>query len=69
MPDRMRIEVLDDGSFKITSDEISGPNHVTAENLLGFIARAAGGEVTRTARTDAKHHHHHHDNTQDHTHE
>jgi len=60
--DRLTIEILEDGTIKTTSDEVSAPNHDNAEQFLRAMARVAGGEITRTAREDAlRHHHHEHD--------
>lgn len=57
--DRLTIEILEDGTIKTTSDEVSAPNHDNAEQFLRAMARLAGGETTRTAREDAPRHHHH----------
>jgi len=51
--DTIQIEILDDGTIKVTTDPISGPNHVNAEQFLRFIATLAGGETTRTRRVHA----------------
>ena len=53
--DTIAIEILDDGTIKVTTDPISGPNHLNAEQLLRFIAQQAGGETTRTRRVDVGH--------------
>jgi len=53
--DTLHIEVLEDGTIKTTSDSISAANHSNAEEFLRFVARMAGGETTRTKRTDLKH--------------
>ena len=61
--DALKIEILDDGTIKTTSDEVSAANHDSAEQFLRAMARLAGGETTREARKDRKHghaHHHHH---------
>jgi hypothetical protein len=50
--DNIQIEVLDDGTIKVTTDPISGANHANAEGFLNFMARMAGGETTRSKRTD-----------------
>ena len=57
--DRLTIEILEDGTIKTTSDEVSAPNHDNAEQFLRAMARLAGGETTRTARQDAPRDHHH----------
>lgn len=48
--DRIEIEILADGSFKITTDKVSMPNHTNAEGLLRAICSGAGGVVKRVRR-------------------
>lgn len=68
MPDKIRVEFLPDGRTKSTTDEISGPNHSTAEKFFEELARMTGGPVERSRRTDTLGvHHHHHEG--EHTHE
>ncbi len=45
--DTMNIEVLEDGTLKITTDRISPANHMTAEAFLRNIATACGGKQER----------------------
>lgn len=45
--DTMNIEVLEDGSLKITTDRVSPVNHMTAEAFLRNIAQACGGQQER----------------------
>ena len=54
--DTISVEVLDDGSLKITTDKISMPNHGSAEILIRELLSGAGGEVKR-ARKGHGHHH------------
>ena len=56
--DKLTIEILDDGTIKTTSDEVTAANHDNAEQFLRAMARLAGGETTREARKDAKRHTH-----------
>ena len=58
--DKLMIEILDDGTIKTTTDEVSAANHDTAEQFLRAMARLAGGETTREARQGRPHHHHVH---------
>ena len=46
--DEIEVEILDDGSVKFVTDEISGPNHGSAEQLLSDLSKAMGGSVRRT---------------------
>lgn len=57
--DKMIIELLDDGSFKIVTGRISGANHVNAEGLVRALIDGAGGKATRQRRVDAGHGHVH----------
>lgn len=69
MTDQIQIEILEDGTFKIETDAVSGPNHGNAEMLIRELARLAGGTHKRTLKVGASLHHHSHTHTQDgHTH-
>ena len=65
--DKIEIEVLADGSFKIITDKISAANHVGAEGLIKLLIAQAGGEGTREIRKGHQHHTHSHDGIE-HTH-
>jgi hypothetical protein len=52
MSDAMKFEVLSDGTIKLTSDEISMPNHANAEAFFRLIAQLSGGEVEQEKRKD-----------------
>lgn len=68
--DTFKVEILGDGSIKVTTDPISPANHMNAEALLTNIARLAGGETKRERRPDAHtHSHHHHTHEEGHKHE
>lgn len=41
--DVMTIEILENGDYRIETDEVSAANHVGAENLLREMGRLAGG--------------------------
>lgn len=60
--DDIIIEILESGDIKITTDPISGPNHMSAEGLLRTIGEIAGGLVQRVKRrfTHQKHQQHQH---------
>lgn len=58
--DKITVDILPDGSVKVTTDPISAPNHMAAERLLQMIAEGAGGQTTRTKRTHGHHHGHTH---------
>ncbi len=68
MSDTMRIEILEDGTIKTTTDPISAPNHQSAEGFMRDLAQLAGGETTRKARHGHTHAHTHTHAEADHTH-
>lgn len=55
--DIIQFEVLEDGTLKITTDEISGENHMNAEEFLKWLAQELGGEVKRVKRGHGSHTH------------
>ena len=55
--DKLTIEILADGTIKVTTDAVSAPNHTNAEKLLGAIRTAAGGDHTSTVRPGHAHDH------------
>jgi hypothetical protein len=57
------------GLVKLTTDEISGPNHMKAEEMVTKIAQGMGGKVERSRRTDKQgvaHSHQHGEHTHEH---
>ncbi len=60
--DTLTVTVLPDGRIRIDSDDLSGPNHTSAENLVKLLSQLAGGEttVTRKRPTTIKTHSHTH---------
>ena len=71
MVDKIEIEILEDGTIKMSTDKVSMPNHANAEGLIRQISADAGGEVTRTRTKKAGLHHHGHAHEHDghwHTH-
>lgn len=59
MSDNITLTILENGTVRIETDKISGPNHANAEAALLFIAKEMGGEVTRTHRHPGGHVHTH----------
>jgi hypothetical protein len=66
--DTMEIEVLADGTVKVTTSKISGANHINAEAFVVYLATLTGGEGTRERRADARGHVHDHDHAHAHDH-
>ena len=53
--DRIVMEVLEDGTAKVTTEGISGANHSKADQLVKFFARLLGGNPTiRSTRRHGK---------------
>ena len=51
--DAIKIKILDDGTLKIETDAVSGPNHVQCEAMFREISRLAGGTTKRTLKVGA----------------
>jgi hypothetical protein len=48
--DNIQFEILADGTVSITTDQISGPNHYSADELLKQLGELLGGAVTISKR-------------------
>lgn len=73
--DTIRYEILEDGTISITTDQVSGTNHVSADKLLKGITDLAGGQRTTRKRSRlevgvnlANHQHFHNHIADGHTH-
>lgn len=62
------VEILNDGSVKITTGTFEGAKHAAAEAMLREIASALG-DTKRTRKPGAPVHHHHHDSEHEHNHQ
>ena len=60
------VEILDDGSVKITTGTFEGAKHSAAEAMLREISSELG-DTKRTRKPGA--HHHHHDSEHEHEHQ
>ena len=59
--DIIDIEVLEDGTIKFTTDQVSEANHLSADEFLNEVCEAAGGKRTTEQRHGkAKAHVHRH---------
>lgn len=63
--DTIRVEVLADGTLKVTTDRISQPNHMSADALLKGVDELMGGPASVAKRKDVTHHHHSHSHGHD----
>lgn len=43
MPDKMNIEILEDGTISVKTDKVSGTNHKSADEFMSDIEKLAGG--------------------------
>ena len=62
MADEMQIEILADGTMKVTTSKVSMANHMSAEKFMKGIASLLGGavdKVKRKGRTSHTHGHSH----------
>ena len=50
MSDKIYIEIEEDGTISVTTDSISGANHLSAENFIKNMAELAGGVKTTKKR-------------------
>lgn len=64
--DKIEVEILNDGSLKISTDKISMANHGGAEILISELIKSAGGTVERNRK--GAHQHHHGDGNYEHAH-
>jgi hypothetical protein len=53
MADRIKIEILEDGTLSIETEGISTKNHMSADEFLKAIEKLSGGE--RTTKHKEKH--------------
>ena len=58
--DSIQIEILPDGTVKVTTDGVSAPNHLSAEQFLRAMSRMLGGDVNKVKRPQVHQHTHHH---------
>ena len=56
----IQIEILPDGRVKIITDDVSGPNHRAADELMKFLGTLLGGDVVVEKRPHAHAHQHAH---------
>lgn len=67
--DTIDVEILQDGTIKSSTDQISQANHATADNFLAEMFRLAGGKTEiqfKRAMPVHEHGHHHHDHNHHH---
>lgn len=57
----MQITVLEDGTIKTETADMSGPSHKAADDFLKMVARLAGGEVTEEKVKHGHVHNHAHE--------
>ena len=52
-------EIMDDGMIRIETDDLSGKNHQSADELLESLGLLLGGEVTKRSKRTQVHTHNH----------
>lgn len=58
MADVLTVEVLEDGTLKISTDAVSMPNHTNAEGLLRELSKEMGGDTVRVKKAGVHTHTH-----------
>ena len=48
--DAINVEIAEDGTLAITTDQVSAANHRNADEALKMLMELMGGEVTETKR-------------------
>ena len=66
--DSIQYEILEDGTISVTTDAVSGINHVSADKLLARMFELAGGLVTVKKRNRLEVGHAHSHGQQTHSH-
>lgn len=61
MADIIEVTILPDGSIKMETSKVSGPNHTSAENFLRDVEAAAGVKAKRSRRAERHAHVHEHE--------
>ena len=54
----MRFEILEDGTISCQTDGIPGVHHVSADELLKWVAAKAGGQRVTTKQREGRVHQH-----------
>lgn len=62
----MNITILEDGTIKVETDQISQANHMTAEALMRNMAQACGGSQDRKRKHGVVDHSHNHKHSHKH---
>ena len=52
--DQVLFEILDDGTISMTTDQVSGVNHLSADSFIRETKKKAGGIATKKSRTRDK---------------
>lgn len=48
--DEIQFVIEEDGTISMTTDAVSGPNHLSADSLIRETKKKAGGVATKKAR-------------------
>ena len=57
--DDLQIEILEDGTLKVTTEGVSIPNHRNADKLLELVGQLMGGDVYVKSTGKTAHQHVH----------
>lgn len=67
--DPIKLKILEDGTIKVETGNLAGPEHMRAEQFLQTLQRLSGGEMVREKLPSAHHHEHTHEHDHHHDHE
>lgn len=56
--DEVKITILEDGTIKMETDTVSGPNHLNAEQFVKMVQRLTGGVVEQKHKHGTSWHSH-----------
>lgn len=63
--DEINIEILSDGTIKVSTSKVSAANHMNADKFLQEMQRLLGGTTTKEKIGHAHHHQHTHDHAKE----
>ena len=66
--DRISIKILADGTIKIDTNDLAGPNHTSADKFVRAMEELAGGE-SQVEHKHGAHTHTHAEGQHDHAHD
>ncbi len=63
--DEMKIEILEDGTIKVSTSKVSAANHMNADKFIAEMQRLCGGTTSKEKIGHAHHHQHTHEHAKE----